>query len=245
MKKLITLILVSIFFFGYAQQKIQLADKEGNPYSHGDEIRTTITANDLISIGENLEFPVEIIVYNQENYQLDVSTIRTNLSLVNGMQAYVCFGVCDDTYELLEMEYSIEERSSLLFSLHLIPNVFFGLNKFKIDFVAESEITTLYIVIDMQPLSVKEQNKDKVSLNAYPNPVASGSKVNISYTLPDKNISNKLIIRNILGSEVLSFLLNPNEKNIAIDTSPLVQGVYFYTIENNNHIYMAKKLIVK
>ena len=245
MKKLITLIFVSIFFLGYAQQIIQLTDIEGNPYSHGDEIRATITTNDLISVGENLEFPVEIMVYNQENYQLDVSTIRTNLSLVSGMQAYVCFGVCDETFELLEMEYPIEERSSLLFSLHLIPNGFLGSNRFKIDFEAEGEITTLYIAIDMQHLSVKEQNKDKFSLNAFPNPVASGYKVNISYTLDDINHSNKLVIRNILGAEVMSFLLNPNEKNITVDTSPLVQGVYFYTIENKNHIYIAKKLIVK
>jgi len=240
-----TLLFASLFLFGYAQQKLQLIDGEGNPYSHGDEIRSSITVNDLENVGGNLEYHVEILVYNQANYELEVSTLRTNMPLISGMQAYVCFGVCDETFELLKMDYTIEERGSLSYSLHLIPNGYFGTNKFKVDFTAEDETLTLYIEIDMQPLGVKEQNSEKISLSAYPNPVQAGSNFKVSYTIPDKNNSCKLVFRNILGSEVMSIPLLPHEKSISVDSSPLVQGVYFLSIENKNQVSIVKKLIVK
>ena len=247
-KKLLFVLFVGVSFLGYAQN-FQLTNNEGTPYTDGQIISIAINENDLA--GSFQEFVLNINVENLTDDVLSVRTIRENVKLDAGVFAYVCFGDCDETGEQFMMMWDIESGENEKYSIHLSPNGHFGLSQFKIDFMnAETpeipgQFMTLYVNIDMQPLSVKEQNKDKVSLNAYPNPVASGSKVNISYTLPDKNISNKLIIRNILGSEVLSFPLNPNEKNIAIDTSPLVQGVYFYTIENNNHIYMAKKLIVK
>jgi len=97
----------------------------------------------------------------------------------------------------------------------------------------------------MQPLGIKGQKPDNVSLSAFPNPAPANSKVNVSYTLADKNDNNCLVIRNIMGAMVMSMPLNSYENNMAIDISNLKSGVYFYAIENKNHISIAKKLIVK
>jgi len=244
MKKLLILLFFSISFLGYAQH-FQLTDLRGNPYENGDIISATITENDLIEIGDEKEFIVEVIVENLQDFEFEISTKRTNINLIPGMQAYVCFGVCDDTREQLVMDYLISEAGTLDFSLHLVPNGNFGLCQFQIDFMTTDTTITLFIDIDLQSLAVKEQNKEKVSLSAYPNPVQAGSNVNLSYTLAPQSNNVKLVVRNILGAEVMSIPLNPQEKNITVNTASLVQGVYFYAIENNHHILIAKKLIVK
>jgi len=247
-KKLLFVLLVSLSFLGYAQN-FQLTNEDGIPYYHEQTISKTISENDLT--GPFKEYFIEIEIENITESILDVRTIRENLTLADGMMAYVCFGVCDETGEEKMMSWLIEEGEKETFSLHLVTNGNFGLSQFQIDFMnAETteipgQFMTLYINIDMQPLSVKEQNKDKVSLSAYPNPVASGSNLKLSYTLPAQSNSNKLLIRNILGVEVLCLPLNPNEKTITVNTSSLVPGIYFYAIENNNQISIAKKLIVK
>jgi len=244
MKRILTLLLVCASLFGYAQ-KFQLTDLNGNPYSDGDKIYATINENNLT--GPFNDFFIEIKVQNLEERELTVNSLRENIKLVSGMVAFVCFGVCDDpeTGGQLSMSCDIEEGDSAIFSLHLVPKDKYGLNRFKIEFSAEGQTMTLYLDIDYTHVGVKEQNSEKVSLSAYPNPVVTGSNVNVSYVLADKSNSNKLVIRNILGSVVMSVPLNPYETAINVDTSPLVQGVYFYAIENKNQISIVKKLIVK
>jgi len=244
MKRILTLLLVCTSLIGYAQ-KFQLTDLSGNPYSDGDKIYATINENNLT--GPFNDFFIEIAVENLEERELTVNSLRENIKLVDGMVAFVCFGVCDDpeTGGQLSMSCDIEKGTAAVFSLHLVPKDKYGLNRFKIEFSAEGQNMTLYIDIDYTHVGVKEQNSEKVSLSAYPNPVVAGSNVNISYTLAAQSNNNKLVIRNILGATVINMPLNPYETNISVDTSPLVQGVYFYAIENNNQICIAKKMIVK
>jgi hypothetical protein len=243
MKKLLALFFAGLSLIGYSQS-FQLTNSEGISYTDEQLISITITENDLNSLGE---FITEIFVKNLLDIPLDVRTYRTNISLIGGMNAYVCFGICDDpTGTMYAMNWLFMETEEETYALHLRPNGNTGLCIFQLDFMVPEEKTmTLYVEIDMQPLGVKEQNSEKVSLSAYPNPVVAGSNVNITYTLADKNNADKLVIRNILGATVMSIPLDPYEKSISIDTSPFVQGIYFYAIENKNQISIAKKLIVK
>ena len=241
-KRFLILFFVGLFFIGYAQQ-FQLTNSDGIPYSDGQTISATITENDLNSVNE---FVTKILVENLLDTELNMRTYRTNMPLIEGMNAYVCFGSCDDIDgTMFGMDWMISEGEKESYDLHLRPNDKFGLCKFKIDFMTPEQSMTLFINIDMQPLGVKEQNSEKVSLSAYPNPVKAGSNVNVSYTLATQSNNNKLVIRNILGAEVMSMQLDPYETSVSINTSSLVQGVYFYAIENKNQISIAKKLIVK
>lgn len=240
MKKLLVLIfIIGISFISYAQ-KFQLTDPEGNPYTDGYTLRATITEDDLNESTQ--EFVTEIVVENLTATQLDVHTLRTNLILVDGMSAYVCFGMCVNS-DVYSVDYTID-RGSETYSLHLMPQGNFGLCKFQIDFIAEEQKMTLFIEIDMQSLGIKEANS-AVLLSAYPNPVAANTSFNVSYTLADKSYNNRLVVRNILGVEVLTLPLNPYDNSISVNASTLVPGIYFYTIENKNRISIAKKLIVK
>ncbi|MCL2168297.1 MAG: T9SS type A sorting domain-containing protein [Lentimicrobiaceae bacterium] len=241
MKNFLTLVLVCISLCCYAQ-KFQLTDKNGNPYSDNQTISSLITENDL---DYGVEFVTYIEVANLTDIDLNVKTLRTNINLVDGMNAYVCFFECDSPEgTMLEMEYTIEGGGSETYSLHLQPHGNFGLCRFKIEFEAEDQQMTLYVDIDMTHVGVQENN-NAASLSAFPNPAPANSIITISYSLAHNNDSNRLIIRNILGTVVMNLPLNPFNSNISIDISSLKSGVYFYSIENNNQISITKKLIVK
>jgi hypothetical protein len=240
MKKLLTLLFIGISLFSYAQS-LQLTDPKGTPYTDGQTLSATITEDNLDPLGE---FVTEIMIHNLSDATLDVETFRTNITLVEGMSAYVCFGVCAND-SAFSMNYPIDAGDETEYALHIEPKGKFGESKFQLDFMIPGEKITLYVIIDMQSLGVKEQKNEKISLSAYPNPVNAGSIINITFTLADKSNAHKLIIRNLLGVEVMSMPLNPYENSISVNIAPLVSGVYFYAIENTNQIIVTKKLIVK
>ena len=242
MKKLILLIFTCISFWSYAQQ-FQLSDTKGSIfYTDGQTIAEQITEADLDDQGDYI---VEVVVHNLTGTVLDVSTVRENIALPAGMLAFVCFGECDDPEGgQLTMNWPIEEKN-MTFFLHVRPNGKTGLCQFKVDYITSAQKMTLFIDIQVGSVGVQEQNNAKVLLSAYPNPASVNSKVNVSYTLADKSSSHRLVIRNIMGADLLSMPLNPNDSKISVETTSLQPGIYFYAIENKNQISIAKKLIVK
>jgi len=243
MKKFLILLFAGVSLLGYAQ-KFQLTDSKGNPYTNGQVIAATISEYDLNAIGE---FAVAIKVENLTDVDLNVRTVRTNLALVEGTSAYVCFGNCQSA-EILTIDYLLGGNQSLEYSLHIVPDTclcHFGLNQFQLDFSAGDDNMTLYVNINMQSLGISTQTHTPISLSAYPNPVSTNSQINVSYTLEDSFRNYRLVIRNTMGSVISNILLNPYEKNISVDISTLQSGVYFYSLENKSRILIAKKLIIK
>ena len=242
MKKILTLLLiVGIALTSYAQ-KFQLTDPNGTPYTNGQTINIDITHEDLTAFDE---YVVKITIKNTSTEDLNMRTIRENIAIAVGMFAYVCFGVCDETGEMLAMDCPIFEGGQDSFDLHLAPRGKFGLCQFKVDFMVPDESMTLYININVQELGVGVYDKKNASLSAFPNPTVAHSLLNVAYTLADRSHNNRLVVRNIVGGEVMNLPLNPNQNSITIDISSLVAGVYFYAIEDKKQIVIAKKLIVK
>ncbi|MCL2435222.1 MAG: T9SS type A sorting domain-containing protein [Lentimicrobiaceae bacterium] len=244
MKRLLILLFAGISFLGYAQ-KFQLTDNEGNPYTDGHTIVATITKDNLM-FGE---YVVDITIENLTAVELLMKTMRTNIVLIDGMDAYVCFGICPPS-NVFAIDWTIMEGTES-YALHIVPDTcycHFGISKFKLEFWSEkdeSDKMTLLVEIDMQPVGIIGQKPENVSLSAFPNPALAHSKINVSYTLADKNDKNCLVIRNIMGAMVMNIPLNDYENNITIDISDVKPGVYFYAIESKNRISIAKKLIVK
>lgn len=249
MKKILTLFLVGISLFTYAQ-KFQITNMDGNLYPDEQTISVTITEEDMPSGTYDIYFLVE-------NLTADSLTVNSLLTptLVEGMMAEVCTNnACyPGSYDI---DILIKENSVMEYSFHLTPFIYifedtliviplYGLCQFKLEFTAGDEKITLYWNINVKPLGVKELNSNNVSLSVYPNPAPANSTINVSYTVSNYNEKQNLVIRNILGSEVLRMQLNPYENKTSVDISTLKQGVYFYAIENKNQIIIAKKLIIK
>jgi hypothetical protein len=245
-KTILFLFFVGISLSGYAQ-KFQLTNSEGVPFSDGQKIAETITENDLDRDGD---FIINIFVENLLDIELNVHTLRTNLALIEGMSAFVCFWTCYEPDEF-EIDHEMMERSSEAYQLKIKPDAcycYFGISQIKLEFWTEeneSDKMTLFVDIDMQPLSVKESSNSDPSLSAYPNPAARNSIINVSYTLSDNSHNNYLVIKNVMGAYVIRFPLNPYNTQISFDATGLKSGVYFYAIESNNRLSVAKKLIIK
>jgi len=240
MKKIIALLLVGICLMGYAQN-FQVTDPKGNPYTNGETIAVTITEEDLDPFDS--AFFIELNVVNLLAAELNVKTLRTNVVSVDGMEVWVCFGTCLGP-EDFEIEFAFE--GDAIYSLHIKPHNNFGLCKFKLDFWTtedKTDIMTLNVEMDVKELGIKE-TPNTASLSAYPNPAPANSTISVSYSL-DNNETHNLVIRNLLGAEVMVLPLNPYENKVSVDISTLKQGAYFYAIENKNQMVIAKKLIVK
>jgi len=242
MKKLLTLVFICASIFGYAQNFLVTND-QGIEYANGETIAATITEDDLT----HKEYIVTVFLINPTESSITMNTLRTNIELPEKVSAYVCCleGCYGD--DVFAISGTIEEKKHDDYALHLRPNGGFGMCKFKLEFWTEenkADIFTLYVEINILGVGVKENKHGNSSLSAFPNPAPAHSNININYALAEKSQNNRLIIRNILGCEVMNIPLNPHQNSISLDISPLVSGVYFYAIENKNHISIVKKLII-
>lgn len=79
-----------------------------------------------------------------------------------------------------------------------------------------------------------------ISLSAYPNPASDDFFINFS---GNEGMNFNVVMYNVLGEEVMrrTVVNGVNKLNVA----DLNNGVYFYSITNNNEIIETKKLIVK
>jgi hypothetical protein len=79
------------------------------------------------------------------------------------------------------------------------------------------------------------------NFNLYPNPNNGGFM--LEYQL-QKGQTGEFIIYDMLGSEMTSYNLNPNEDKMRINETVLNNGVYLYSIIVNNCVVKNDKLVV-
>lgn len=77
----------------------------------------------------------------------------------------------------------------------------------------------------------------------FPNPASQNAS--FEYNIPSGYTHTKLIVRDMLGVEVISTQLDDKNGKKTIDVSNLASGIYFYTLKSGNKILLSKKLIVK
>ncbi len=84
--------------------------------------------------------------------------------------------------------------------------------------------------------SINDSDNIDFSFSVYPNPAKNGLTISSDSDLKAINIYNSI------GQKVLS--LNPNQKDIHVNTSKLSAGIYFINLKTNDGISSIKKLIV-
>lgn len=84
---------------------------------------------------------------------------------------------------------------------------------------------------------------DDIQLQNVPNPFEN--KTTIKFSIPTKLNGSFLIkIYKITGEELMSYKIDKTQKEILIDASQLVNGVYNYALINNNEILKMKQMIL-
>jgi hypothetical protein len=78
---------------------------------------------------------------------------------------------------------------------------------------------------------------------AYPNPADSETK--LDFKLPKDTQKAKIIIRSLLGFVMSEHLIEGLSGTMAIQTSDLTGGLYFYSLMIDGDIRITRKLIIK
>jgi hypothetical protein len=92
-------------------------------------------------------------------------------------------------------------------------------------------------------LGLNDLIEESISLsNAYPNP--ANYETSISYNI-EQLADARIIIHNLLGSEVKNIELNDSEGIAKINVSDLREGVYFYSLMIDEKLFETRKLMIK
>ncbi len=89
-------------------------------------------------------------------------------------------------------------------------------------------------------LGIEETNLTS-SFHLFPNP--SKGNINMDYTL-NTNENGKLKIYNLSGQLLTEYFLIKNTTNFSITDLPLQNGIYFYSIFNNDKVVYSNKLVI-
>ena len=95
-------------------------------------------------------------------------------------------------------------------------------------------------------LKVEEQlyANDKISVsNIYPNPASEYADLDYNITANIRDA--KLIIYNVLGSQMAELPLNRNDRKLRVNTKDMPTGLYFYQLSLDGQKVATKKMLVR
>ena len=102
----------------------------------------------------------------------------------------------------------------------------------------------LHFLVEEKPEKQNIYTSRHISIqDVYPNPINDHAFVD--YKILNDKIKAKIIIHNILGSQVSEYSLPTLESKVKIRADELNAGIYFYTLYIDNEGVMTRKLIVK
>jgi hypothetical protein len=85
---------------------------------------------------------------------------------------------------------------------------------------------------------------EKIISKPYPNPASS--IVHFDIDIPSNIRDAIIVIRNLLGSEVMRYAVNPNSGRVSLPVSHLKEGFYFYTLNvEDNYPVQTGRMIIK
>ena len=118
-----------------------------------------------------------------------------------------------------------------------------GTSIIRYTFFLENDTTDSVAVNVRYTASLSSINESmEYTYNAYPNP--ANSIIDIQYSFQGAKEA-KLIITNLLGSEIYNANIDIENKNIKVNVSDFNSGVYFYTFIVDGKRHSTKKLIVQ
>lgn len=242
MKKLMTLLLVTISLSAFSQDLI--IRYEGTVYDNND----TIYAVPTLINADNTYF---VDIENTTSQNLGIMVSRENIQLLNGASTQFCVGESCYTGDASSFpqiinageNYSHANYGEQAFHIFYNPNGNYGISLLKYTLFDQTNPTIssiFYIYLD-NTQSI-QNNSLSATLNAYPNPATN--RVTIEHNLNSNYGKSQLVIRNITGAELYSTPINGSSKtNVSLEN--FTAGIYFYSIENQGKSIATKKLIIK
>jgi hypothetical protein len=186
------------------------------------------------------------IVKNYTNKNKTYSLFLKGSYSQGGSTALLCYkGACDQ--RSLQINVGANESSA-----EIEIRFTGGLSSFKsyvqleVDDLETLNIITKDIFIEVTDRKQEDifYSKDDVMVsNFYPNP--STKFANMEYKLMPYQTNAKIILTNVLGSQVQEYSLDPRDNKLRLPTENMSPGIYFYTLFISDEGLATRKLIVK
>lgn len=209
---------------------------------------TGVSENHKGYIGEIITVPTTI--KNTSAKAITLIIRRTEAQIGSTQKSFICpDGKC--------LENQAEELSVRLEPGQVLQNFAIGLdaglvqgsshvkyiviNKYK---PSETYAFELAFTVEERPLKNNIFSSRFITIHdVYPNPVSDFAF--IDYRLLNDKVKAKIIIHNILGSELSEYELPYYETNVKLSAEEFTPGIYFYTLYLDKEGVMTRKLIVK
>ncbi len=221
--------------------------------SKGQSISVVYQSPDTVQ-GENFEDITSYIHFrniagNANNYLAE----QIKLDLVTGHDAYFCWGVdcyptsvlvATDTVDL--MPNQIDSTFIGYLTPYALGPAVDGIStmKYRIwnitDTADKFEKIIVYVAGNVSSLSHSKINGGDVYV--YPNPASTSLKLVYGDVEAE---SGRVIIRNVLGSSVMSKDIDLKSNMTELDLTDLPNGIYLYTLEIEGSAAVTKKFTVR
>lgn len=247
MKKLILLLLVSL-----AAVLTSHAQSFTLSYSNGQLPHDTII--EFFATPDQTVVEAHVYITNNSDQEKKVLVKKEELEVLEGTFNTFCFsGICYPPDVFLSPEALLLEpgqtSSDQDFYADYIPMGIQGSSLIRYTFFEERDATdSISVIIKFTIGNVGTGHHLAASLSEiskpYPNPASSVVSFNIN--LHSTATDARLIIRNLVGSVVLTHSISERNGKITIPVSGLKEGMYFYTLlVQGDHAVQTGRLIVK
>jgi len=247
-RRLLCLFFLSAVVFSGFAQSLELSTMEG----------TVIPANShIMQYVDPLSgsmFSTLLNVKNTSSAPISVLCKKVQLTLIDSTAFAMCWaGSCypSETFvspnaQLIESGQTNSEFSGDYMSTKMSYTFNIGESEIRWVFFSQDNVNdsvSVTIKYSTFGLSIEDGDVRQASLsNAYPNP--AGANSSFSYSAPSGS-QGAVVVRNILGSTMLSEPLVAGNGKFTINTGNFGDGIYFYSLMIDGKISQTKKLIVK
>jgi hypothetical protein len=244
MKKIFTLIFALVIAASCAFAQSLTLTYEGNPVGNGDTIELMVP-----ELNSTVDYYLD--VNNISDEDVTVRVYKENLEMVEGAIVSLCFaGSCYPPTTSSSGTIVIPAQSTLPHSsgdaFHFsYKTPMAGTSFVRFVFANEDNYDdnasiTFKLVYD--PTSIVSTTM-ATKMRAYPNPASDNVTIEYAYTGNSDNV--KLVVKNMLGTTLLTKKLDANGNKVKVDVSEYNAGIYFYSIEADGRPLITKKLLVK
>ncbi len=195
---------------------------------------------------------LDFFLNNPGNAPMVVSMRKVEVSVLDGTDNDFCFaGKCYSPSVFVAPDKMTIAPGSTIgqnesYSQYY-PNGLIGSSTIKYEFFSE---TGAFPTVFVNVVFTATDPTNLVNLPFYnvfvsdPFPNPARGHTTIEYRLTPEVRSGRVIIRSLTGQVVQTTPINVAANSIRIDTSFLNAGMYFYSIELNNQVFVSKRLIV-
>lgn len=246
MKRL--LLLVSLFsaiaIYGYSQSLSLI-----NPQGH------VITNTSIIQAGtkDSLELITYLQVKNISSQTINVYCKKVEVAMMDSVETTMCWaGGCYPSFVNVSPNGAPMTAGQVVtdFVGHYGTTTGHGFKsgESRVRWVFFNEANpndSVYLIVKYTsyPLGVDEKNAHSGMLSAaWPNPASSSA--NFNYTVPAGS-PGMIIVRNLVGAEVLAEQAEPGSGTLTINTAGLSDGIYFCSLVLEGKINQTRKLVVR